>query len=256
MNVGLVIVSHSEKIAEGVCELAQQMAPDIRLIPAGGSDDGQGRAIIGTSLERTGSAIQAADAGVGVVILTDLGSAVMTAELALELLNGTERGRVRLARAALVEGAVAAAVEAQSGAGLDQVVQAAEQALVCLDESTLEPVTRTSVIEHTAAPPRSSPGDPGKDAEYTASGSWPLPNQLGLHARPAAELARGLSAFEAEVVVNGVDGKSVMLLMSLGLKQGAALEARAIGPDAGAAVELIEQLVTHGFGELGSERAG
>ncbi|MHA7154501.1 dihydroxyacetone kinase phosphoryl donor subunit DhaM [Arthrobacter sp. TMN-50] len=244
MNVGLVIVSHSSKIAEGVCDLARQMAADVALVPAGGVEDESGVSRIGTSFEKVLEAISAADRGRGVVILTDLGSAVMTAEMALEFLDGDLRARVRLARAALVEGAVAAAVEAQTGADADAVTRAAEAAIIALDPAVLEPF-----VSHAAA----VPGDPlaaPSTSGHSAEGSWELPNPMGLHARPAATLARAMGELEADVTVNGVDAKSVMLLMSLGLGQGKVLTASAAGPDAQKAIDLIGNEVTAGFGEL------
>ena len=86
MSVGLVIVSHSAQLAAGVVELAAQMAPEVALIPAGGMDDGG----IGTSLDKVMAALGLADTGDGAVVLTDLGSAVMTAESALEFMGNPE----------------------------------------------------------------------------------------------------------------------------------------------------------------------
>ncbi|MDN4609689.1 dihydroxyacetone kinase phosphoryl donor subunit DhaM [Arthrobacter burdickii] len=246
MSVGLVIVSHSAKIAEGVVELAAQMAPDVVLVAAGGADDGEGPVRIGTSFDRVQAGIEQASGGDGVVVLTDLGSAVMTAEMVLEFLEPSARDRVRLAQAALVEGAVAAAVQAQGGSSLDEVVRAAEGAVVSIRPEELEPfVTHAAAAPGSDAAPGTSPSSGGR----TASGSWTLPNQMGLHARPAAVLATGLADLDAEVTVNGVDGKSVMLLMSLGLGQGRTVTAEASGPDAQAAVDFIGQAVESGFGE-------
>jgi PTS hybrid protein len=259
MTVSIVIVSHSEKIADGVVELAGQMAPDVLIVAAGGVDDGEGPARIGTSFERVQAAIGRAGAGTdGVVVLTDLGSAVMTADTVLEFLEPAERDRVRLARAALVEGAVAAAVQAQGGSSLEEVVMAAESAV---DAVGNEPGAG-SADQRAASPEASGPGpgdreaggsasvDPDTTDGPTANGSWTLRNQMGLHARPAAALATGLADLDAEVLVNGVDGKSVMLLMSLGLGQGKTLTATATGPDARTAVDLIGQAVESGFGEV------
>ncbi|WP_247827704.1 dihydroxyacetone kinase phosphoryl donor subunit DhaM [Arthrobacter antioxidans] len=247
MSVGLVIVSHSEKIAEGVVELAAQMAPDVVLASAGGTGTGAGPARIGTSFDLVQAAIERADGGDGVVILTDLGSAVMTAEMVLEFLEPEVRERVRLAEAALVEGAVAAAVQAQGGSPVDDVVRAAEGAVVSIRPEELEPF-----VTHAAAAPGAGPSAgqaPEGDAGPTARGSWTLPNQMGLHARPAATLATGLTDLDAEITVNGVDGKSVMLLMSLGLGQGRTLTVEAVGPDAQAAVDFVGREVEAGFGE-------
>ena len=109
--VGIVIVSHSWKIAEGVKDLARQVAsPDARIVAAGGMADGA----IGTDAVMISEAIREADGGDGVVVLADLGSGVMSAEQAIELLED-ENIAVRLADAPVVEGAVAAAVEAACG---------------------------------------------------------------------------------------------------------------------------------------------
>lgn len=242
MTVGLVIVSHSSKIADGLVELAGQMAPDVTIIAAGGTADSPPR--IGTSLEKVQKGLIEADQGDGVVVLTDLGSAVMTAEMTLEFLSPAARSRIRLPRAALVEGAVAAAVRAQSGGTVTEVAAEAETAVVSIDPESLEPF-----VSHAAA----APGAPVPIRDYggaVVSGSWTVPNRMGLHARPAAVIARALTDLDAEVSVNGVDGKSVMLLMSLALGEGAELRAEATGPQAQEAIDYIGREVTAGFGEL------
>lgn len=123
--VGLVIVSHSWKIAEGVCDLAREMAQGLDgLIPAGGLEDGS----TGTDAQRIADAIVEADSGDGVVILADIGSAIMSAESAIELLEdeGREINAV-IADAPIVEGAICAAVEASGGGSVDSILAAAEE---------------------------------------------------------------------------------------------------------------------------------
>ncbi len=121
--VGLVVVSHSAQIAEGTAELAGQMAgPDVRIVPAGGLEDGS----IGTDAARIAAAIMEADGGAGVVVLADLGSAVLATRTALEFIDNPDN--VRLSRGPIVEGAVIAAVQASTGSGLDEVLEAAEGA--------------------------------------------------------------------------------------------------------------------------------
>jgi len=126
--VGVVVVSHSTRIALGVAELAGQMAgPDVAVEPAGGTGDGG----LGTDESRVRAAIDRADRGGGVVVLGDLGSSILTVRQLLGELAGSSgngNGHVRLADAPLVEGALAAAVAASAGATLDDVVQAAEEA--------------------------------------------------------------------------------------------------------------------------------
>jgi phosphoenolpyruvate---glycerone phosphotransferase subunit DhaM len=119
--VGIVVVSHSENLARGLVDLAAQVAgPDVRIIAAGGGPGGT----LGTDDDRVREAIKRADQGSGVVILCDLGSAILTVRTVLERGNG----KVRLADAPLVEGAVSAAVLASTGSPLDDVVAAAEGA--------------------------------------------------------------------------------------------------------------------------------
>lgn len=125
MSVGLVVVSHSAKIAEGVVEMAAQMAGGVRLRAAGGTDEGG----IGTDATLIAEAIAAADEGDGVLVFADLGSAVLSAQLAIdELVDEQRRGRVRIAEAPLVEGAVIAAIQASTGSSLDEVDAAARGA--------------------------------------------------------------------------------------------------------------------------------
>jgi dihydroxyacetone kinase phosphotransfer subunit len=125
VSVGLVIVSHSQKLAEGVAELAGQMANGSTVIaPAGGAADGS----LGTSVEKVLQAIVRADGGDGVLVLLDLGSAGMVVEMALEALTSEQRARVQVSSAPLVEGAVLAAVEASIGRSLNEVAEAASQA--------------------------------------------------------------------------------------------------------------------------------
>ena len=223
MTVGLVVVSHREKIAEGAAELAAQMAPDVRIIPAGGTDDGR----IGTSLEKIMAALDQANGADGAVILTDLGSAVMTAESAVEFL--VDPASVLLADAPLVEGLVAAAVAAQTGANAEAVKESAE--------AVYRPPVHAAEPEHAHQQPPDAQGD------------FTLVNQTGLHARPAAKIAGGLSGMDADVTVNGVDGASMTELMMLGAPKGTVLHIEASGPDAAKAMDYLGRLITAGFGE-------
>ena len=123
--VGLVLVSHSARLAEGVAELAGQLGgEDVPIEPAGGLPDGG----LGTSSELIEQAVRAADRGAGVVILADLGSAVLTVKLLIDDADLNQPRTVLLADAPLVEGAVSAAVAAASGASAEAVLAAAEEA--------------------------------------------------------------------------------------------------------------------------------
>ena len=121
--VGIVIVSHSWKVAEGIYDLVMQMASENdHIIPAGGMEDGS----IGTDAMKIQAAIEKADTGDGVAVLADLGSGIMSAEMAIEMLESDIN--VRIADAPILEGAISAAVTSTSGASLDEVIEAAEEA--------------------------------------------------------------------------------------------------------------------------------
>jgi phosphoenolpyruvate---glycerone phosphotransferase subunit DhaM len=120
--VGIVLVSHSGKLAEGLADLLAQIGSDeVPVAVAGGSPSGG----LGTDPARVTAAIAQADRGEGIVIIPDLGSSVLTVRALLDQTGGN--GRI-LVDAPFVEGAVAAAVTAASGASLHQVAEAAEAA--------------------------------------------------------------------------------------------------------------------------------
>ncbi len=233
-RVALVLVSHSAALAAGAVELASQMAPGVLMLAAGGLADGTlgtDFALVEQSLE------QAAADGRSVVVLTDLGSAVLTTESVLELAEPDLVERVRLADAPFVEGAVAAAVTAHGGAGLDEVLASAEHA------GSLFGVPAGSPDASAAAP-----SDEQHDGVVRATRT--LLNPLGLHARPAAVVARMLAGYDASVTVNGVNAASVLELMKLGATQGAQLQIEATGDQAQDAVTALTTAIDAGFGEL------
>ena len=246
----LVLVSHSAQLAAGVAEVAEQMAPDVLIRPAGGTEDGR----IGTSYDLVDQAVSGLleDGAVAVVLLTDLGSAALTAESVLEF---REDDPLRLADAPFVEGAVAAAVAAQGGGDAEAVLAAAQEAVASFaaDGGAQDgPVPHPSGEQAGAA--AAGGGDTGVGAaEGAGAGALErtlvLRNALGLHARPAAQLARKMSELDAEVSVNGVDAASVLALMGLGLTGGAEIQVRASGGQAAEAMALLEADVEAGFGE-------
>lgn len=125
---GLVLVSHSSTLAEGLRAMVGQVAgPDVPLATAGGTEDGR----LGTSAPLIAAAIRStlAAGATEVLILLDLGSAALSLELALEEFGADERGRLRVSEAPLVEGAVLAAVQASVGASLTEVADAAAAAV-------------------------------------------------------------------------------------------------------------------------------
>ncbi|MDT0165119.1 dihydroxyacetone kinase phosphoryl donor subunit DhaM [Actinotalea sp. AC32] len=245
-RVALVLVSHSRAAAEGVAEIAAQMAPDVAIVAAGGTPEG-----IGTSFDRVLDAIEEGSAaaqegsaadGAGVAVLTDLGSAVLTAESVLEAVDEDVAARVRLVDGPFLEGAVAAAVRAQQGGDLDEVVTAGEAAGDWSTSRTAS--TRDGAVA--AQPPAPGAAPDGEAARRTVV----LRNPLGLHARPAALLARAVADLGVPLTVDGVDGASVLALMALGAAGGHELVVEASGPGAPEAVDAVVRLVDEGFGEV------
>lgn len=253
-TVGLVLVSHSALLAAGACELASQMARDVVLKPAGGTEDAR----LGTSFDVVERAVAAElDSGcTGVVLLADIGSARMTAEAVIDML---EDDRVVLAPGPFAEGAVAAAVAAQTGGDLTQVVgavaAAARQISTEVEESSgslaqaEEVVAEAAVVEEAEEVVEAA-------AETTTSSDGPVSavvtvrNPQGLHARPAAQLTQLVAGFDATVTLNDVNAASLLSLMGLGLKAGSDVTVVARGAAAGEALRAVVEAFEDGFGEL------
>jgi PTS hybrid protein len=123
-NVGIVIVSHSEKVAEGAADMVRQMVGDaVPLAYTGGNSEGG----LGTDVARIMDAIDRAWSEAGVAVLVDLGGAETNTEMAIEMIDETRQQRIVICNAPIVEGAVIAATEASGGSPLDIVKQTAEE---------------------------------------------------------------------------------------------------------------------------------
>lgn len=118
--VGFVVVSHSKRLAEGVLDLTKMMAPDAKIAAAGGMEDGS----FGTSFEKIQNAIEEVYSEDGVIVLVDMGSAVMTTEMVIETMEGK---KIRMADCPVAEGAVTGTVDARIGMGMDEILRDLEQ---------------------------------------------------------------------------------------------------------------------------------
>jgi multiphosphoryl transfer protein len=237
-RVAIVAVSHSAALAAGVAELAAQMAPHVTIIGTGGSDGG-----LGTSFGAITDALQRAGPAAGIVVLYDLGSARLTSESALEFLDPELAGRIDIVDAPLVEGAIAAAVEAEGGADRAAVTAAARSA------GGVTPAA-AGTDEPQAAQP----------AAGTLTRSVRLRNRLGLHARPVADVIRQVAGLDAQVWIGragepGTDLRSMLGVVSLALRGGDTADISAAGPDARTALDRVAGLIEAGFGETGAPDA-
>jgi len=241
--VGIVIVAHSRELADGVRAMAAAMSAGAQgfIAAAGGLEDGS----LGTSLERIQQALETVYRDDGVLVLMDLGSAVMTTQMLLEMLPPERQARIRLTNAPLVEGAIAAAVAASQGDNLDKVQRAAEKAL----DFPKIPQEAPPTVAKEAVPPPAGP---------TRSVELPVPNPIGLHARPAATFVQTAARFAARITLQNVtqkrqavDAKSMMAVASQGTaRQGEIVRIVAQGPDADEAIAALRVLVEAGFGEM------
>jgi phosphoenolpyruvate-protein phosphotransferase len=254
--VGLVLVAHSRELAAALARFAEQAvaaripvacAAGVEVEGSGTAEGGaEGAGGLGTDAQAIARAIQSVQGPDGVLVLMDLGSAVLAAETALELLPEKDRAGVRLCPAPLVEGAIAAAVQIGLGGDLETVFREASQALSPKSEQlggTREP----SAVTATEAP---QAGEPFREATAT------MLNAHGLHLRPAARLVRAAARFRAEVRVGrpgsartAVSAASLNAVATLGLRQGERVLFQARGPQAGQALEALCRLAAERFGE-------
>jgi len=240
MTVGLVVVSHSRTLARAAVALAQEMlhGKHIRIAIAAGLDD----TTFGTDAAQIVDAIVAADHGNGVVVLMDLGSAVLSAELAVELLDDDVRERVVLCPAPLVEGLVVAAVAAASGASSEEVAAEAAGALA-------------GKIGHLGtAPVATTHETPAGSDELTAR--FMVTNPHGLHARPAARLVQEVRPRDATARIRNnrtqsewVDAGSLSKIATLGVRSGDEVEVRVSGTQAAETLDHIVALAARNFDE-------
>jgi phosphocarrier protein FPr len=246
--VGIVIVSHSEALAEGVVRLAREMGGEELALEAAGGMDEPGA--LGTDAERVRAAIERAMSDDGVLVLMDLGSALMSAEFAIEMLaDGADR--VRMSEAPLVEGAVAAAVAARGGGTLEEVAAEARGALAMKASQLGVDASAPDAPAPDGAAPAPDGAAPAPDAEA----SLPVRNEIGLHARPAARFVAVARGFDAEVRVAKAGGgapvraTSLTNVVALGARFGDTLLVTAVGPQAADAIEALRGLADEGFGD-------
>ena len=243
--VSIVIISHSRRLAEGVRELAEQMTRgQVKIAIAGGVDDAENP--IGTDFQAVWSAIEEVYSDDGVLVLMDLGSAILSAESALELFTPEQQSKIQLCAAPLVEGTMAAAVQASSGASLAAVRVEAEQALTAKQ-------SQLSVITEHAPAASVTLVESLKSQSQVSSFTFQVLNPHGLHARPAARLVEMANRFPATLTLQKGDraanAKSINQVATLAARQGETLTIWAVGDEAEPAAAAILALAAEGFGE-------
>lgn len=250
--VGIVLVSHSAVLAKAALVLAEEMLhrKPVRIELAAGLDE----RTFGTDAVQILEAVRAADDGAGVVVLMDLGSAVLSAELALELLDDeAARGRVLLCPAPMVEGLVVAAVAAAGGATREEVCAEAMAALE--GKRSQLGVPGNEPPQESGQPVAAEPGTP-------LEGTFVVSNEHGLHARPAARLVQEVRSLDAVVMLRNlstgagpVPASSLSRVATLGALHGHEIQVSATGRSAREALDRVLALAGRAFDE-GADRRG
>lgn len=234
--VGIVIVSHSYRLAEGVKELADSlMGGRVPIATAGGLDE----VTLGTSAEKIMNAIRSVWSDDGVLVLIDMGSAVLNTKLALELLPDGISQKIFVSNAPLVEGTLMAALKVDAGGDLSQVI---------------EDIARANHFPKSEEDSISTPIKEEAVKNGRAERVVTIVNRDGIHARSAAKLVQLVKSCGANVFISKIGASrapvranSLFNLLSLGGKQGDQLLISIVGERGQDALDLICELFQSGF---------
>ena len=245
--VSIVIVSHSPDLAKGVHALASQMTQGkVKIAVAAGVDDPDNP--IGTDAIAVMTAIEDVYSPQGVLVLVDMGSAILSTDTALELIDSEQAANVHVCAAPLIEGAMSACVAAAAGMSLEEVINEAHSALVAkytlLDQSTKLPGTG-------GAQESSLPKLPAAEDEITFE--WQVQNPHGIHARPASAIVGTVSPFDTHIWLEchgqRVSARSINSIALLAVCQGDSLTCIASGNEASQALRAFASLAENHFNE-------
>lgn len=246
--IGIVVVSHSRPLAEAAVALAEQMvaAEGPKVAIAAGMDDGS----FGTDAAAISLALASVDSPDGVLVLLDLGSALLSTELGIEFADPGLAERVLISPAPLVEGLLSAVVSAATGASLAEVDIEARRALDAKIEHLSGNGEGRAALQ--VARPTPKPRASSRRVVWRAT----VRNPHGIHVRPAAMIITSLRDLDAEVTFsNATTGKgaapadSLSSIAGLEIGCGQILEARISGPDADAARDVLAGLAAQNYGE-------
>ena len=243
--VNILLVSHSFQLAQGAAELVRQMAPSESVKIAVAAGIGENNQDLGTNAAEIMEKLIELQSPAGILVLMDLGSALLSTDMALEMLEEDQKANIRMCPAPFVEGAIAAGVQANMGADLDAVYREAMSALLAKQEQ-IAPGSAGPLAIEKAAP------ESAEQSEFTVVVS----NASGLHARPAAVFAKTISAYDAKVTVtNLTESKGplqvngLITVMLLGAKKGDTLRIQAEGAQKSEVLAALAELFRDNFGE-------
>lgn len=245
--VNILLVSHSHQLAKGVAELVRQMAPSDTVKIAVAAGIGDNNEELGTNAAEIMEKLIELQSPEGILVLMDLGSALLSTDMALEMLEDDQKANIRMCPAPFVEGAIAAGVQANMGADLEAVYREAMSALLAKQEQ-IAPGSAAQVLS--AAP------TPAAEAEEQSEFTVVVSNASGLHARPAAVFAKTISAYDAKVTVTNMSENKgplhingLIAVMLLGAKKGDTLKVQAEGSQKTEVLDALAELFRSNFGE-------
>ncbi len=243
--VNILLVSHSFQLAQGVAELVRQMAPSESVKIAVAAGIGENNQDLGTNAAEIMEKLIELQSPAGILVLMDLGSALLSTDMALEMLEEDQKANIRMCPAPFVEGAIAAGVQANMGADLDAVYREAMSALLAKQEQ-IAPGSAGPLAIEKAAP------ESADQSEFSVVVS----NASGLHARPAAVFAKTISSYDAKVTVtNQSENKGplhingLIAVMLLAAKKGDTLKIQAEGSQKNEVLAALAELFRNNFGE-------
>ncbi len=254
--VSIVLVSHSLELSTAVKALAEQQVQGRAVIAAVGGSENPYHPF-GTDPVAIAEAIESVYSEDGVLVLMDLGSAVIGGQVALDLLPPEMHARVRICSGPFVEGAMAAAVQASIGMELEAVAREAEEAMQA----------KIAVLRPEEAPAPSSLSPDVADAKgaaaiNSASAEVLVVNPAGLHFGPAARFVQLAAQFQAEICVTNLStgagpalASRLNRLLALGIEKGHLIRIEASGQDAETAVDLLTRQVAHDVARYGYAEA-
>lgn len=247
--VNILLVSHSYKLATGTAELLRQMATSETLKVRVAAGIGDNNEEIGTNAIEIMEALMELTMDGEVLVLMDLGSAVLSTEMALQMLDEETAAKVRMCPAPFVEGAIAAGVQANMGSSLQEVY---DEAMGALDAKRKQILGEEETLAEEAAAMQEKEAEVSDQLELKVK----VTNASGLHARPAATFIQTVKKHDAKLsVINLTQGgeevaiKGMISVMMLAARQGDELILKATGNDRQAMLEELEQLFLDNFGE-------
>ena len=247
--VNLLLVSHSKKLVDGVAEMTQQMISSDKVKIATAAGVGDDNQELGTNAMEIAEAIEEIYSEDGILVLMDLGSAILSTEMALEIIPLEMKDKIRVCPAPFVEGAISAGVQAGLGSDIDTVYREAVNALRAKIAQLADD------IEEQIEEQPSSEMEPKLGGE-TSEVTLKVPSEQGLHARPAALFVKTINNFDATVMVKNisenkgpVEANSLISVMLIAARKGDHVHISAEGPQKDDVITALVDLFERNFDE-------